>query len=409
MNKYRDFIIKYFNHKVSYNFIIVAFIALIQAFNNIVLGRVLSQDEYGIYAFIFISVVPLLTAVVVLGQNTAVIRFFSERELFHFKWKSYIKTLFLYYIIITVLLAWIITCFYKLSFIYFSYLVVSIFASVVVTLSSSFFRARKYFNIAIFLERISPLLFFIVIVILMLCENNILSLLMIGKVVSIVVPSIILFLYFHYLKEGGKQVKKEIYLEGFLLWIITLTLLAINRVDNLFIVKYIDFKAVAVYSVLICFMQIYDFASTAIWGVYSQKFSTDYQPEIRYFLLKLLLIGLVITFFYITVGSQLLKLLFHAKYDSGAYLIPGFCLIGLLKILYIYPSCYFVGKSSVKTLKVFLYFNIAGVVGKIILLIIGLRLFGLIGGVYSGIVIWIYRNVIGYSLVFAVNKDNKRI
>ncbi len=76
-------------------------------------------------------------------------------------------------------------------------------------------------------------------------------------------------------------------------------------------------------------------------------------------------------------------------------------------MMYIYPSCYFVGKSSTKTLKLFLNFNAVGVVLKVVLLIVLIRYFGLTGAVLSGLIIWIYRNGMGYYLV--INDIRKKL
>jgi O-antigen/teichoic acid export membrane protein len=190
------------------------------------------------------------------------------------------------------------------------------------------------------------------------------------------------------------------------LWGISLSIVAVNRIDNFLILKYIDYTAVAEYSIILIFVRIYDFAAQAIWSVYSQKFATDYDPNMKRFLLKIIFIAGSISIFYFILGKPLLHFLFKGKYDNAIYLLLPFCIIGCLRLIYMFPSCYLVGKSQTSTLKIFLLLNILGVILMITFLVLGIIYFGLLGAVLSGVFIWCYRNITGFFLVF---KDMKKI
>jgi len=206
-------------------------------------------------------------------------------------------------------------------------------------------------------------------------------------------------LFFKKERNGSREIENTIYFDGLLLWGIGLTFLAINKFDGFFIVKYIDYESIAEYSILFTFTHIYQFACSAIWSVYSQKFSSYYKPNLISFLSKICLIAILISLFYLLVGKPLLHILFNGKYDSSIYLLLPFCVIGCLKLIYLYPSCYLVGKSSSNTLKSFLALNIVGLILKLFFLITFIKYFGLLGAVLSTVVILIYRNVVGYCLV----------
>ncbi|MHA1381476.1 MAG: hypothetical protein ACTSRG_24170, partial [Candidatus Helarchaeota archaeon] len=200
-------------------------------------------------------------------------------------------------------------------------------------------------------------------------------------------------------KSGSKEIKKSIYSDGLLLWGIGLTMVAIAKIDGFFIVKYMDYKAIAVYSIIFLLTQIYTFASEAIWSIYSQKFSSGYKPNLLDFITKIAVVAFLISVFYLVTGKYILHFLFDGKYDHGAYLIMPFCIIGCLRLSYLYPSCYLIGKSSSRTLKSFLNLNILGIILKLVLLILFIKILGILGAVISGIIIWVYRNIIGYILV----------
>jgi len=400
-------ILKYLHqNKVSLNFVVIGAIACIQALNTIILGRILSEENFGLFSFLFSSIVPLVSLAVILGQNTSVVRYFSKHNFTDFKWKRYFTNISSAFLVLISIIVLVICIFYRLSTIYYIYLCLAIFSSAILTFVAGFFRSRKRFLTAVFLERISPPIFLILIGLSFILNLHGLKYIVTLKTVSYLAPfSIVIFLFLIKKKNGHKNVEKHIYSDGILLWGLGLTLIAINRFDGFFIVKFIDYKAIAVYSILLAFVQIYDFAAQAIWSVYFQKFSSQYKPNLLRFVPKIGIIAALISLFYLIIGKSLLHLLFNGKYDHGIYLLLPFCIIGCLKLLYIYPSCYLVGKSSSKMLKSFLNVNILGAVLKIVLLVLGIKYFGLLGAALSGIIVWIYRNVVGFYLI---TKDNER-
>lgn len=389
-----------YRNKASSTFIVIGCIACIQALNTIILGRILSKESFGLYSFLFSAIIPLVTSVVILGQNTSVVRYFSKHNFLDFDWKRYVRNISTTFFVLISSIVLIICVFYKLSIIYYLYLCIAIFSSAMLTFIAGFFRSKKKFITAIFLERASPLIFIFLIGLSFILNLERFQYFVTLKTISYLGPFLIVsFLFLKKGKNGSKIIEKKIYSDGLLLWGIALTLLAINRVDSFFIVKIIDYKAVAVYSILLAFVQIYDFATQAIWSVYSQKFSSHYKPSPASFLAKIGIVAALISLFYLIAGKPLLHLLFNGKYDNGIYLLLPLSIIGCLKLIYVYPSCYFIGMSNSKTLKHFFNFNVLGVILKVLLLILFLRYFGLLGAVFSGILIWTYRNIVGYYLI----------
>ena len=394
-----------YKHKTSPVFLVIGFTACIQALNTIILGRILSKEDFGLYSLLFTTVVPLVVFIVLLGQNTSVVRNFSKHNFAYFQWKQYFKKMSAIFCAFVFMLVFIVYVFYKLSVVYCIYLCIAIFSSVILFFIASFLRSRKKFVISILLERISPPIFLIFIGLFLMHNLIEIKSVIVFKTLSYFLPFLIcVYLFFKMKKNGAMKINKSIYSDGFLLWGTGLTLLAIDRVDNLFIAKLIDYEAVAVYSILFTFVQIYDFAVQALWSVYAQKFSSQNKPNPLSFLPKIGIVALIISVFYLISGKPLLHFLFSGKYDDGIYLLIPFCLVGCLKLMYVYPACYLVGKSSQETLKRFLNWNILGVAAKIGLLAILIRYFDLLGVLLSSIVAWIYRNIVGYYLIV---KDKK--
>ncbi|MHA1381645.1 MAG: lipopolysaccharide biosynthesis protein [Candidatus Helarchaeota archaeon] len=386
-------------NKVSITFFIIGIIALIQAFNSIILGRILSEEDFGLYSFLFTTIVPLLSMIIVLGQPISIIRYFSKHNFVEYQWKKYLKYISIGFTVLIVSSVVIIGIIYELDLNKYIYLLLSITSFSLLKIIANFYRTRKKFYKAVLLERIAPPVFLFFLIILLIISLFKISYILILKTISYLLPFLIIFFFFIKNKSGKKKINKNIYSDGLLLWGIGMTMVAVSKIDGFFIVKYIDYKAIAVYSIIFLFTQIYVFASEAIWSIYSQKFSSGYRPNLINFIAKIAIVALLISLLYLVVGKHILHLLFNGKYDHGAYLILPFCIIGCLRLLYLYPSCYLIGKSSSSTLKSFLKLNILGTILKVIFLIFFIKMLGLLGAVISGIIIWIYRNVIGYILV----------
>lgn len=387
------------------NFAVISSVAVARAFNSVLLGRILSKDDFGVYSFLFTSIVPLVSIILILGQQNSVIRYFSKQDFCEFQWKKYFKNVSVVFFLLTLVTILSISLFYRFPFIFFFYLVLSIFSSISLIFIACFFRSREKYLTSQLLMGLSPLIFIFFIGLLVLTDSLNLSNATLFKTITYVAPFIIVCSFFLLKnKEGAKSVTNRIYFDGLLLWGFGATQLALNRFDSFFIVKYIDYQAVADYSIIFLFVSLYDFASNAIWSVYSRRFSSEYKPELKRFLLRIGVVAFTISFFYLILGKPLLHILFRGKYDNSFYLLLPCCIIGCLKLNHVYTACYFLGKAQSNTLKRVLQFNVIGVILKIIFLILGIIFFGLLGAVLSGIVAWIYRNIVGYIFVF---KDMK--
>lgn len=389
------------------NFLVIGLIASIRALNSVLLGRFLSKDSFGTYSLLFTSIVPLVSFIVILGQQSSILRYFSKQSFLEFRWKRYYRNTSIIFFVLISCIIFAIYLIYNLTLVDLTYLILSIFSFVSLIFIAGFIRSRGKFITSQLLMNISPIffLFFIGFIFLFYTINlqNVIFL----KTLSYIFPFILVFSIFITKNcEGSQNIPKRIYFDGLLLWGIALTQLAINNIDNLLIAKFLNLTAVAEYSIIFLFATLYDFASNAIWSVYSQRFSSNYKPRLKRFLARIFLIILLLSLFYAIAGRLFLHFLFNGKYDSAFHLLLPFCIMGSLKLLHVFPACYFVGKSSSSTLKLVLRFNTFGVMLKIILLIIGIIYLGLLGAVLSGVFVWCYRNIVGYWLVM---KDAKAV
>lgn len=201
----RNLFQNFYKNKVTLIFFIFVSIAFIQTFNSIILGRILSKESFGLYSFLFSTIIPLVSSVVILGQNISVIRYFSKYNFLNFRWKSYFRNLSVIFFLLIFIIVLFICLSYKLSFYYSTYIFIAIFSLVMLTFVAAFFRSRKKFVLATLLESPSALIFIILIGLSFLLNINDIKLFAILKTVSYLLPFLIVFFCFLRKKEMAQE------------------------------------------------------------------------------------------------------------------------------------------------------------------------------------------------------------
>ena len=159
-NRVHKYYSKLINHKSFQNFLIIGGIAVIQLSNNVILGRSLTKEDFGIYSFIFFNVIRLMSFVFLFGQNNTIIRYFSGKDIGVIAWKQYLFLFILWIVGPIFVVSYGIVSFYQLNF---DFYFIICFGSLMMcssNLVASFYRAREKFNVAILIQRANPLLFF---------------------------------------------------------------------------------------------------------------------------------------------------------------------------------------------------------------------------------------------------------
>lgn len=400
ISKIRNFSSSLIKHKSFQNFIIVSAIAFVQLGNNVILGRELPKKEFGMYSFIFLSVIRLFSFFLLFGQNAAILRTFSSKNIEQYRWKKYLLTLLMLIVIPVFISSFFVKTIYSLEWVWYYIMAAGILMMILVNITATIYRTRGNFNIAIFLERAHAIQFFIFIIISYLFVNKIsLFLVSILKLSSfcIAIPFFIYLLL--KLKEGEQKIGKSIITDGLVFWEMSLTVLVLINIDTLFIAKILSYEELALYSVILSVMQIYEFSRVSLFSVYSQKFSREKELNISNFFKIILAIIVITSLFYLFSTNFILKVLFKDKYTAPFMLIVLFCIYLSCHLLYVLPSCYILGKSTKKEMRIMLFFNLFAIIVKVILIFIFIDL-GLSGFLLSGIISMGIRTGAGYYLVF---------
>ena len=399
--RYNLFLSKFLKNKVVQNFTLIILFAVFQAINNIILGRYLSKEAYGLYSLIFLNIVQVLACFLLFGQNTSIIRYFSSKKIGDYNWRYYLKGLSVFSFVLLLILAMILKWIYALSWTYYFFIVITTTISSFTLLMSSFLRARKLINRAVFLERMSILFFSLLIGIVYFTNTIEASSVYFLKMFSwLIVLPIVIYMFFKE-KNGEKQVENVIFKDGIRLWEISLTMIVMQKIDAFIIPKLLSYAELGLYSVLMLIMQLYFFASTALWNVNSQKFSQKKDLNYKLLWIEIAVISGLLTIFYLFSTKFLLNLFFEGKYQTTIKLVFLFCVYGVLKIIYVVPSSYIIGRSTTNQMRQFFIMNIFSIILKFIIiwLLCVQFSFGLYGFVISSIIAFTMRIIIGFYLM----------
>jgi len=387
------------NHKAFQNFIIVGVIAVFQLINNVILGRGIDKDQFGQYSFVFNNIVGVLSILLLFGRNSSIIRYFSSKDFLDYRWKKYLLKDSMM-IIVPLLVAMIgIKIFYKLDWFWFWMGTISSYSMCLTYTVAAFLRAKGYFTTTTLLERAHPVVLTLILSILFFKFNNInITSASIAKIISysIQIP-IILYMLIKW-REGTQQIGKDIFKNNMAFWELNVSVIVLTSIDAFFIAKILSFEELALFAIAGSVFQIFDFARTALFQVYSQKFSSDDNIDVIKFNMVLIVVTILLLVFYMLSTNFILNILFHGKYTLTLTQLILFCLYSAVAFLYTLPACYVIGQSSAGDLRFMLGVNLSSIVIKIGLILL-LSGYGLSGFIIAGITGQFVRTAFGYYMV----------
>lgn len=391
-------------HKTTQNFIIIALISLLQILSNVVLGRYLSKNDFGKFSFIINNIIRVWSVLFIFGQTSSILRLFSTRNIQEFKWKKTL-VIFLLIILLPIIVAtYLVALFYQLSGIMFAIAVSGSFLTCCIMMLASIYRSQGKFNTAVLVERSHAIIFVLLLFYpyLILKNFDLVTVSLLKLISFAVIIPLLLFVLVKW-EEGPQKIKKESFYEGLSLWELSLSVLVLTNIDSFFIVKILDYKELALYSIIGSIMIVYEFAREAVFSVYTKKYAERKNQDSNKIFKIVVLVSIFLFFFYLISTNFILQLLFNGKYHSSILLLVLFCIYSTLNLLYVIPSCYFVGQGARIQLRIMMVINIISIVLKISMIFIFSK-FGLQGFVFASIIAQGFRVAGGYYIAF-IRKD----
>ena len=138
---------------------------------NVVLGRMLSISDFGVYS-LSLSVIGILSALLLFGQQRGIIRFFIKKNVTDYDWKTPILIQLLISIPITVISLPIISSYYNVDYAFTYFCVCVIVSTVITDLLINIVRSSGKFELALILQRMIRIIVAITAIIFFINDNS---------------------------------------------------------------------------------------------------------------------------------------------------------------------------------------------------------------------------------------------
>lgn len=394
--------------KIGLVFFIMMAAAFCSFLTTVILGRNLPVVFFGKFKFIH-SIVIMLSGLLVLGQNTAIVRIFSKADFNQYNWRMFIRNCLILASAFCILAVTAIAFFYDLRK-EMIFICAAIISSVAIDLYSSLLRSKaKYKHSAILAQ--SPLIgFFIMTVILIyVFKAKDIWLILYGYSLVFIFSLLLGIFMIRGIASGKDKFPFSAVKDGLWLFFIAISFTIMMHIDRFFIVKMLGFDQVAGYSAVISATRGFEIFTVALWFVLMPHYSKNKSHSLVLDNLKVAAAGVLLVFVYLFAGKFLLHFFFDSKFDQFSSLMNIFIAIGFCKVLYTIPSGIIGGRFSTKMLKVFLICCVLGIFINVAGNLYLIPLWGLKGAAAATLLSWIFRVISAQIIVFKNEKKEKLI
>lgn len=386
--------------RISAVFIIIGFSFFFGFLKQVFLARELTKTELGNFS-LFMTIIAFIYPITLLGKQNSLVRFFSRENIQNYDWKNLLYRILIVSVVLCTVFLLVTTLIYKIQIGPFIFIFIALCGSVIADLYTSIMRSEGHFEKSIFWHRSVRFSFPVVLLIIYLIDDINLKSVLIGfSIIYIIYIFTVIVLTNTKYPNGTEKVPSRIHTDGLFFLGSDISLLVVANMDRFIIAKILPIEDLAIYFSIYTIMRIYELLYQAIEYVllpYSNKFKNT---NIIKLCANVFLIGMGITVFYIFLGPKVVHLVYDGKYDSGISLIPLFCALGLVRILYSIPYSFIGGKLKQIALKYLLYSNLGIVLINIVVGIIFTSLWQLKGAVLSTIFVWMLRTCCAFLIFY---------
>jgi len=389
---------KIMTKNILMSFVLLVTVAASRFLITLTIARHWSKTDVGLFSLI-ISLTFLVSAFALLGQNLGIIRFFSKQNIVEYNWKKYLIQSFAKGTIISLLGSIIAGYIFRFN------TTVIIICAVITTCilvqeyCSSIFRANHKYYVSIIIGQFLPVVFLCILFFhIMVGVASLQGMLIWYVLVSFVYTVICMRYTFMVFSSGDKILPSSMIKQGYILFGVAITFVLFNQADVMLVAGLMNVESLAVYAVIMSIMKVYDFAGMALNHVLLPKIHSLSSKQIMKMTIGIVLTGLAVSIAYLCYGKELIQILYKGKYDNGVFLLPVFCMAGMLKLVYTVPSSFISAVSSEQIMKAFMYVNIVAVVINYASNVYLIYHYGILGAALGAVVAWAIRVGGAYAL-----------
>ncbi len=380
-------------------FAIVLVAAVLQVVGQTALARTLSKDDVGIVSLL-LSALPLLSALSLIGQDSSSVRFLTRPEASRYDARGHLWTILCIVLPLGAAVAFAATRFYSLAALATVAAIVLVVSQNAATMTTSLLRAQHRYELAMTGTRLPVMATSMGLAVVAVAGALTLDSALWTVIAGYGSTAAILVLYaVRAVPRGEERVPRSVIQNGFFFLGISVSLSVMVAMDKLVIGRMLPMSQLAVYATIFSIMRGFDFIFYSLSYVLLPRVNVVDAVPLKRLNLAVAGVAAVVTVLYLTLGKQVVHLLFAGRYDAGVYLILPFALSGVLKLFYSVPSSVIGARLPRKALREFLVFNLAGIGLNVALDIVLIASMGLLGAALATAVSWAIRLLGGYMVL----------
>jgi len=374
---------------------------------NIVLGRMFTISDFGVYS-LSLTVIGLLYPLLLFGQQRVFIRFFIKNSVTDYDWRRPIMVLLYGSVVLSCIIIPIISWYYDVDHSFFYFCICAITSSLITELLANVVRSSGKYELALLLQRSIRIIIAITAVILFLSDHSILS--SIFFIFGTIHFFYGLFIYYYVITKiniGSKKVPIGSQKEGLYFAFMDAITLANGYGINFIIAAILSLDYLGIFFAVTIILRVYDTFVQSTDFVVMPSSGEINKKALLVIIFKNLMIGSMISLFFIIFGKSLLSLIYAEKYDEYLHLVPYICMLGCVKMMDVIPSSIVSGISKKKTLKQYVFFNMILTLLFIPGSIFSIKYLALKGAACALITLYTLRSFFGFGILYNKYKLEK--
>jgi len=394
---------KYYLSKFRNIIFLIIISVLFGLIRHILLGRMLTKSDFGIYA-LSMTIIGMLYPILLFGQQRGLVRFFVNNKIEEYNWAKPISVLIKLSLLLSMIIVPFIAWYYHMNYAFSCFCILAILSSIISELLSNLVRSSKLFELSIFLHRAIRIILSILAILFFLFGIDSLDIIFIAFGITHIIYGVLLYYYVtKIIRSGNRKVPSDSLKDGVYFSLMDITILANIYGINVIIASLISVEALGAFFAITIILRVFEiFIQSTDFILMPSSGELDYH-SILIIIGKTFIIGTFLSLLFVLYGRNLLSLLYNHKYDAYLELIPYVSIIGLIKMIDVVPSSIISGAFSSKILKKYLNMNLILPVILVPLSIILINSIELKGAMISLIVVYLLKAVFGYSILIKQN------
>jgi len=374
-------------------------IMLFASLSSILLGRMLSEDDFGKFSLMRMLVL-FLPFLAIWGQGIATARFFSKNDPARYDWPNAFLKILAVSTLLSLLAVAIAAVLYHLTW----PLAVLLFAAVVVfcanLLMANMVRSQRRYPQAVLMENgFRGVFFFVLLLAYLVGSLNAAAAITIYLGLVLVSGAINVYYIQRSVPRGDQAVPDEMHKTGLILMGIEASVDVLSSLDTLFIPRFLGFASLGLYSATLVPAQMFNILARAAKYVWVPEFGRSDRTRFRLLTAAVAGLAVLMSAALYFAAQPILHILYKGRYDEGVPLLRILAVSGIFRLLYSLSSSLIVGRLGQSALLAHLYITIFSMVIYIGLLTALLHYQGVIGAAWALLIATVFRALASYWIV----------